>query len=127
MTATNSWAEIIGPCYGEATLVRDFGWTPHELRKAVAAVEVLELVTEDGVRLYPAFQFDDGRPVPHLTEVLTVLHSGVESPWTWAQWLNTPLINDAGQGLPSNIDRLRAGQLGEVLLEARHDAYVWGS
>ncbi|MFF7291640.1 hypothetical protein ACFY9N_03815 [Microbacterium sp. NPDC008134] len=127
MTAKRAWAEIIGPCYSETSLVRRFGWTLHGLREAVAALEVLELVTEDDVRLYPAFQFDDGRPVPHLADVLTVLHSGVESPWTWAQWLNTPLVTDVGGELPRNIDRLRAGALGELLLEARNDAYAWGN
>lgn len=127
MTDENPLAEIIGPCYREASLVRLLQWAPEELATAVTAFDVLELVTEDDVRLYPTFQFDDGRPVAHLADVLKVLHSGVDSPWTWAQWLNTPLVTHDGEDLPTNIDRLRAGQVDDVLLEARHDAYVWGS
>lgn len=126
MTEKNPWTDIVGPCYLDSSLIRLFHWSREELSVAVKALDVLELVTDDGLRLYPAFQFDDGRPVHGLAAVLRVLRAGVNSPWTWAQWLNTPLDHD-GVIQPANIDRLRAGQLDDVLLEARNDAAVWRS
>ena len=56
---------------------------------------------------------------------LDVLRTGVDNPWTWAQWLNTPLTDDDGVEQPANIERLREGQLADVLLEAEHDAAAW--
>lgn len=120
----NSWAEIIGPCYTRASLARALEWTESEVSAAAAALTVLELLPEDGVRLYPACQVWDGRVVPGLAEVLQVLNTGTASRWTWAQWLNTR----PGDGEePSAIERLREGDLDGVVLEARHDAWAWSS
>lgn len=126
MTDKNPWAEVIGPCYTRASLARALGWAEEEVTTAATSLTILELLTEDGVLLYPALQVWDGRVVPGLTEVLQTLRSGTTSRWTWAQWLNTrPDDGDGGEEL-SAIERLRAGGLEDVLLDARHDARVWG-
>jgi hypothetical protein len=124
-TGANPWADIVGPYYTPASLARALGWTEAKVNEAADSLALLRLTTSDGVECYPAFQVQDGEPLNGLADVLRVLRSGVDAPWTWAQWLNTPLTDEDGVVQPANIERLRAGQLTEVLLEARHDAATW--
>lgn len=127
MTDKNPWADIVGPCYWGASLARALGWSEGEITAAAASLQILELLTDDGVLLYPAFQVRDGQLVEGLAQVLQVLSTGTRGRWTWAQWLNTRLADrDNGEEL-SAIERLRAGDLEGVLLEARHDAWAWSS
>lgn len=125
MTGTNPWANIIGPCYTRAAIARALGWTENEVSEAASSLRVLELLTDDDVLLYPAFQVRDGRLVEGLPQALQVLSTGTRGRWTWAQWLNTRLDDENGGELPSAIEQLAAGELEEVLLEARHDAWAW--
>lgn len=127
MTAKNPWAEVIGPCYTRGSLARALGWTEAQVAAAATSLTVLELLTEDGVLLYPAFQVRDAQVLPGLTDVLHVLSTGTSSRWTWAQWLNTPADDESCEDAPSAIEQLGAGQLGEVLLDARHTAWAWSS
>lgn len=127
MTDKNPWADIIGPCYRRASLARALGWTENEVSGAASSLRVLELLTDDDVLLYPAFQVRDGCLVEGLAQVLQVLNTGTRGRWTWAQWLNTRLDDDDGGELPSAIEQLAAGELEDVLLEARHDAWAWSS
>ncbi|KJQ52521.1 hypothetical protein [Microbacterium sp. SA39] len=127
MTDKNPWAEIIGPCYTLASLSRALRWTEAEVKTAAASLTVLELLTDDGVLLYPAFQVWEGRLVPALAQVLQVLSTGTKGRWTWAQWLNTRIDDESGEEALSAIEQLRAGQLDDVLLDARHTAWAWSS
>ncbi|CAH0170925.1 hypothetical protein SRABI76_01280 [Microbacterium oxydans] len=127
MTYKNPWADIIGPCYRRASLTRALGWTEDEVTAAATSLQILELLTDDGVLLYPSFQVRDGRLVEGLGAVLQVLSTGTASRWTWAQWLNTRLDGEDGGEEPSAIERLGSGDLDYVLLEARHDAWAWSS
>lgn len=127
MTYENPWAEIIGPCYTSASLARALGWTESEVGAAAASLTILELLTDDGVLLYPAFQVWEGHVVPGLTEVLRVLSTGTQGRWTWAQWLNTRVDDDSGDEALSAIEQLREGQLDDVLRDARHAAWAWSS
>lgn len=126
-TGSNPWTDIVGPCYTTASLVRTLGWTEAMASEAVDSLSLLRVTTSDGVDLYPAFQIWDGKPVGGLADVLRVLRTGVDNQWTWAQWLNTPLTDEDGVEQPTNVQRLREGQLADVLREAMHDAAVWRS
>lgn len=117
------WAQIVGPCYTVASMARTLGWTEDEVTEAARTLRLLMLVTEDDVHLFPAFQLHDGRVVEGLTDVLRVLQTGTQSRWTWAQWLNTPYPD----GEPTAIEKILAGRIDEILLEARHDAWSWSS
>ncbi|MEJ6553403.1 hypothetical protein PQI51_00010 [Microbacterium esteraromaticum] len=121
------WTGIVGPCYTTASLARTLGWTEAMVSEAVHSLSLLRVTTSDGVDLYPAFQIWDGKPVGGLADVLRVLRTGVDSQWTWAQWLSTPLTDEDGVEQPTNVQRLREGQLADVLREAKHDAAVWRS
>lgn len=120
----NPWAEIVGPCYTATSLARTLGWTEAEVMEAGNDLRLLMLHTDDSVYLFPSFQLLNGKVVDGLQEVLRVLQTGVNSPWTWAQWLNVALTE---QDPPRNITLLYEGRLGEALREARHDAWAWSS
>lgn len=119
MTDENPWARIVGPCYTPASMARTLGWTEAEVRSAGDDLRLLQVVTSDGVTLYPAFQLHDGRVVEGLSDVLRVLRTGTTGRWTWAQWLNVAV---AGR---RNMDLLYAGRLDEVLRDAERDAGAW--
>lgn len=121
----NPWAPIVGPCYTATSLARALGWTESKVNEAADSLALLRLTTADGVELYPAFQIQDGEPLRGLAKVLRVLRTGVNDPWTWAQWLNTPLSDENGVLQLTNAQRLREEQLGDVLREAQHDAAAW--
>ncbi|MFF7291672.1 hypothetical protein ACFY9N_03980 [Microbacterium sp. NPDC008134] len=124
MTEPHSpWAKAVGPCFTAASIARELGWTDEKVTAADTSLTLLGLDTAEGTRLFPAFQLWNGGPVPGLREVLEVLRTGTESRWTWVQWLNTALADDG----TAHIERLRMGDLGGVLLEARHDAWAWSS
>ncbi|MDT0116587.1 hypothetical protein Q9R20_06245 [Microbacterium sp. PRF11] len=114
------WAEIVGPCYSVATFARATGMTEEEVRNAAAELRVLVLTTLDGVELLPSFQVRNGKVVPHLRPILETLKSGIEDPWTWAQWLNVE-----AEGTSRHIDNLWAGAFESTTLEARHTAWAW--
>lgn len=125
--AKSPWANVVGPCYTSGSLQRELGVERGAISKAVKERRALRLPTADGDNLYPAFQVRNHRLVPGLNKVLPVLQSGIDDPWTWAQWLNAPLADDNGQDLPRAIDLLAAGELDAVLNEARHDAAAWAA
>ncbi|MGI0522137.1 hypothetical protein ABY45_16320 [Microbacterium maritypicum] len=120
----NPWAMIVGPSYTVASMARTLGWTEAEILEAGADLRLLMLRTDDGVDLFPAFQLQDGKVVDGLPQVLRVLQTGVNDPWTWAQWLNVALPKDDP---PRNITLLYEGRLEEALRNARHDAWAWNS
>lgn len=123
----NPWAKIVGPCYTASSLARVLGWTESSVKEAARSLDVLELETDDDVSLYPAFQVHDGRLVDGLSAVLRVLSTGTRSTWTWAQWLNTRVNDDTGEEAPSAVEQLLSGQLDDVLRDARHTSWAWGS
>lgn len=123
----NPWAAIIGPCYTAASLARTLGWKDTSIAEATASHYLLELETSDGALLYPAFQVWDGRVVDGLGAVLQVLSTGTSSRWTWAQWLNAATNDASGEDAPSAIEQLRAGELDDVLRDARHAAAAWSA
>lgn len=127
MTSPNPWAVIIGPCFTPASFARALAWTEEEVAAAAKSLTVLELQTDEGTKLYPAFQIKVGRVVLGLGDVLQILSTGTSSTWTWAQWLNARPDDGRGGIEPSAIEQLLDGHLNDVLLEARHDAWAWSS
>ncbi len=127
MSFNRPWAEIIGPCYTAASLARTLRWTESEVRTAAESLTILELLTDDGVLLYPAFQVWEGGVVPGLEETLHVLSTGTQGRWTWAQWLNARIDDDSGEEAPSAIEQLCDGRLDDVLRDARRTAWAWSN
>lgn len=70
-------------------------------------------MTGSGQVVYPALQFQDKRPAPGLTEVLSELPATVVSRWTLASWLCSPEPELHGIGQPPD-----AAAQGRVTLAA---------
>lgn len=120
--ATTLWAEVVGPCYTASSMARALAWTETEVMDGGRKLRLLMLHTDDGAYLFPAFQLQEGKVLDGLHEVLLVLQSGVNSPWTWAQWLKVALPEEDP---PRNITLLYEGRLEEALRDAQHDAWAW--
>ncbi len=120
--AKSPWADVIGPCYTLASLGRALGRSQADLIHAVTELRLLGLPTADNETLFPSFQVHGGRVYPDLATVLKILRSGIDDPWTWAQWLNTPSCDGGVQ-----MDALWSGRLADVVLDASHDAWAWRS
>jgi hypothetical protein len=115
----NEWDLAVGPFLDTAGLVR---WLKYGSRQNVSnAVDRGEIIAVPVGRrvLYPRFQFSDsGQLLPRLREVLPVLRDQMESPWTQALWLNTP-VPAFGSRTPAEL--LHRGDTDRVLQLARAD------
>jgi hypothetical protein len=121
--AGQSLADLVGPCYTTVGVCRLLGVSRQTISEMATGLQILRLRTSDGVFLSPRLQFTDtGETVPGLHQVLVELSRGVDDPWSWAQWLAAEV-----DGRPSAVDRLRAGHVEEVLVDARHTADAWAS
>ncbi|MBM3714659.1 MAG: hypothetical protein FJW64_02810 [Actinobacteria bacterium] len=118
------WADIVGPCFTSGRLQQELGVGRAAVSKAVREHRAIRLDTSDRRTLYPAFQVQNRALVPGLNEVLPILKSGIDDPWTWAQWLNAPPPSLDPQR-QRRIDRLVAGDIALVVSAARHDAAIW--
>lgn len=123
----NPWADIVGPCYTSGALQKELGVGRAALSKAVRERRALRLDTSDRRTLYPAFQVRNRSLVPGLADVLTVLGSRMDDPWTWAHWLNTPPSAESGRDRLRPIDRLADGDHSGVIAAARLVAGSWAS
>lgn len=112
----NSVWNSLGPFYDEARVRAMLG-------DRFAPAGLLVVVTGDGARAYPTWQFDAaGRPLPHLAEVLSALRSGGEDAVGEALWLKAPSTAFAGR---TAAELLGAGEFLTVLAEANRDAARW--
>lgn len=79
----------VGPFYDPRGLRKWFRYSQAELASLGESRDILLVTTSDGRSLYPAFQFDaQGRPLPHLRELLEGLDPDRDDAWGDAVWLN---------------------------------------
>lgn len=124
MTDEGPWVKVVGPCYTLSSMARTLGWTEAGVIDGGNSLRLLMFTSDDGVLLFPALQLKAGVVVHGLPEVLRVLHSGVEDPWTSAQSLNTKPPNADS---PRSVQILYEGHLDEVLCDTEQDARYWSS
>lgn len=115
-------SEIIGPCFSTSSLTAFLHISPEAVTQRVDDYRLLRLRTSDHVSLYPGLQFAGRHTVPGLREVLLELARGIDDPWTWAQWLAS-----ASESGPPPVVRLREGDVGAVVSEARRVAAAWAA
>jgi hypothetical protein len=135
LPVANPWPRIVGPCYSSGSLQRVLGISRAAVSKAAAEHRLLRLQTSDGHYVYPAFQVVDGALVRGLRDVLDALDLGAQDdPWTWAQWLNTPVpdrtavaADGAQPPVRRNIERLADGDFEGVLHDAEVTAASWSA
>lgn len=133
--AASPWPQIVGPCYSSGSLQKELDISRAAVSKAVSDLRLLRLETADGTHVYPAFQITHRSMVRGMREVLIALREGVNDPWTWAQWLNTPVpdlsSDDSIQtsDLPKrpHISRLIEGDVDAVVRAAHRTAAGWAA
>lgn len=107
-----AWSEQLGPAYRQADVAR-------LLRKSKQAVSadslLLKLTMRNGDVGYPVFQFDGGRQLAGIRDVVAILTPVVVDSWTTASWLMSP-SSDIGDVRP--LDRLRDGDVEPVVAMA---------
>jgi hypothetical protein len=113
----------LGPFYTTRAVTKWLGLTRQALDQRVRARKMLGCPTADGgQRVYPVWQFtNDGRPIPHLAEVLNTLHEGIDDPWTWATWLAAP-VPGRFEGKPAYQWLAEGRDAESVLVQARRTA-----
>ncbi|MCM3778797.1 hypothetical protein [Microbacterium hydrocarbonoxydans] len=121
------WRDIVGPCRRSESIGRVLGLSDAEVRRATESLELLAVVTDEGTTLYPDFQIHEGRVVDGLQQVLAILHTGIDDPWTWTQFLNVAVYDETEGRDVRWIEEMRAGRLEAVLNDARHTAWAWSS
>lgn len=113
----NTLSDRIGPFYDTAGLRRWFRLSGEAVGAQVRNGELIAVVTADGFRLFPSFQFDAvGHPLPRLGEVLAGLDPAQVDPWGDAVWLNAP--SDDLDGL-TPAAALRTARADDVIRLAR--------
>lgn len=113
------WAQIVGPCYTLERCAGETGMSLSQLSAAANELRALRLTTTDGMQIYPVFQVRNRQLTPGLQSVLQILQTGIDDPWTWAQWLNTEAEGER------SIDALWAGKVAPTVRDARQDAWAW--
>jgi hypothetical protein len=116
------WDSRVGPFLDLAGLHQLTGLDTHEIHARAASGEILEVVTRDQARLYPAFQFGAGGGLlPGLPQVLRYLSPISDDLWDVALWLATP--SALFDGLCA-ADMLQAGDTARVLVAAERDGRI---
>lgn len=121
----NVWNRRLGPFYTVSSGARLLGITEEEILRKAENLELLRIITADGVELFPSVQFHEGAVIDGVPEVLKVLQDGIDSPETWAFWLTARVRFDGDQERLTALEKLLAGHKEAVLLEATHDAWAW--
>ena len=121
-------AQAVGPCYSYAGIARQLRRSAQEIAALVEECELVALTTSDDYEVFPTFQVEDGRVVPNLAPVIHALQRGIDDPWTWALWLNSPPSGVGGNDAQtSRIQQLIDGELDRVLRAAERTAASWRS
>lgn len=100
------------------------GVSRQAVSKLATSHRLLRVVTEDGVHLFPAFQFVGGRVDPVVRTLVGILGDAGMDGWTILYWLTTPVPALEGRTALEAITGTQA-DLVEVL--ARDDASRWVS
>lgn len=86
------WDKVIGPLWpvGVVLWLYDDTISRADVRAMVARLELLEVRTDEGWPLYPAFQFDQLAVNPNLVVLLQEFRGAPVDGWAIAAWFSTP-------------------------------------
>ena len=119
------WDERVGPFYDRSGALPLTGLLEVEFKAKVSTDDILEVLTSDGVQLYPSFQFGPlGELLPGLRGLVEILRPLSDDLWDVAIWLATPTERVDGR---SAAEVLKAGGLDSVVEIALHDVEMWST
>lgn len=117
------YGKLIGPVYSTGALEALWGVTRAAVSKKAKEGRLLVLKVERE-NLFPVFQLEGDRVRTDVMEVVGLLREAVD-PFTIAQWLKTPQVDDPEGRTP--LDLLDAGQNESVLAAASKAAARWAA
>lgn len=113
----------MGPAFTVGSICDLLGVEPEQLNVMTDDLAVLQVMTADGVPMFPSFQLgDDGRLLAGLGDVLCELAGGVEDPWTWWIWLVSRPEQYGGRAM---WELLRDGEAQAAVQAAGRAAWAW--
>lgn len=90
VAAEHAWREHLGTLLDLASVRALLGGVSRQAVHDLMKRRRLLAVEEKGERLYPAFQFRQGKALPGVAGVLAAFEAAVLDPHTVAAWLNRP-------------------------------------
>lgn len=109
------WDDLVGPFLRSEGVQARLKITRQAVAAKAARRRLLRTITEDGEHVYPLWQFDRGRVVEGLPEILALFPERAVDGWTLAAWLRTP-DPDLGE---APLDALLRGEGERVRTVAR--------
>lgn len=114
----NEWQEHLGDMYDADSVINLLSELDPSvnLEALINNNGILALTTDSGQIVYPAFQFENGKVMDGLVEVLELLPEDLVSRWTLASWLVSE--EPALHSFP--ITALQLGKQDEVIAIVRN-------
>src|SRR5690625_1704164 len=115
-----------GPFFTRSRVKQHLNIPDAELDRLLTAHRLLAPVTDDGVQVFPKFQFDteQKQTSEHLRPLLKILLGSGIDPWTVIYWLTAPLPEFEHQRAVDIIDRDEKTRA-MLFAMAREDAGRW--
>ena len=123
-TARVPLGEMIGPVYSTGGVQSVLGISRQQVADRRTRGTIIAGRTEEGRWLYPVFQFDGGAARADVREVLDVLRTSPDDPWTMALRFAVATSDLGGR---SPMQRLDAGERDVVHDLARRTASRWAA
>jgi hypothetical protein len=102
IAADEAWGELIGSAWS----LEQVAWLLDTSIEAVQDRDLLALRQRDGSTVWPCEQFQNGRPICGVEDVVRILRPRVATTWTIGSWLFSPNQDLHRQ---SPVDLLRDG------------------
>lgn len=102
------------------------GISRQAVNERVQKNRLLRVRTSDNVLVFPAFQFTElGELRPGMSDLLKILLSTGEDPWTVAYWLTSEIAEFEDRTALDILDTRNADEISDLLDLARDDAAGW--
>lgn len=109
------WDELVGPFTRSEGVQRRLRISRQAVASKAARRRLLRVITVEDEHVYPVWQFDGGKLIAGLAEVLALFPESAVDGWTLAAWLRS---DDPDLGEPP-LDALARGELDRVRAVAR--------
>lgn len=123
--AEPDWGPLVGATWTAEEVARKLRCGPADVAELALHGRVIELMTSDGVRLYPAWQFRGGGPLPGMAEVLAELPAATVDRWTLAAWCRLPQELLGGRSVAQSLSS--GAPTEEVLRVCRRASRRWST
>ena len=119
------WQGAVGATWTAEEVARQLQCDLAHVADLVLHGRMIELVTSDGFRLYPVWQFHERKPLPGLVDVLAELPEATVDRWTLAAWCRLPQESLQDRSVADSLSS--SAPLEDVLRVCRHASRRWST